>query len=42
MNRAIHAVDLLQWLVGLPEQVCGFYDTLAHPGVEAEDTLAAP
>lgn len=41
MNQGIHAVDLLQWLVGLPEQVCGFYDTLAHPGVEAEDTLAA-
>jgi predicted dehydrogenase len=41
MNQGIHAVDLLQWLVGLPEKVTAFYDTLAHPGVEAEDTLAA-
>jgi predicted dehydrogenase len=41
MNQGIHAVDLLQWLVGLPEEVCAFYGTLAHPGVEAEDTLAA-
>jgi UDP-N-acetyl-2-amino-2-deoxyglucuronate dehydrogenase len=41
MNQGIHAVDLLQWLVGLPEKVSAFYDTLVHPGVEAEDTLAA-
>lgn len=41
MNQGIHAVDLLQWLVGLPEQVCAFHSTLAHPGLEAEDTLAA-
>lgn len=41
MNQGIHAVDLLQWLVGLPEEVSAFSATLAHPGVEAEDTLAA-
>jgi UDP-N-acetyl-2-amino-2-deoxyglucuronate dehydrogenase len=41
MNQGIHAVDLLQWLVGLPEEVSAFYGTLAHPGVEAEDTVAA-
>lgn len=41
MNQGIHAVDLLQWLAGLPSHVAAFYDTLAHPGVEAEDTLAA-
>lgn len=41
MNQGIHAVDLLQWLVGLPKEVCAFSDTLAHPGVEAEDTLVA-
>jgi UDP-N-acetyl-2-amino-2-deoxyglucuronate dehydrogenase len=41
MNQGIHAVDLLQWLVGLPDEVAAFYGTLAHPGVEAEDTLAA-
>lgn len=41
MNQGVHAVDLLQWFVGLPDQVSAFYATLAHPGVEAEDTLAA-
>ncbi len=41
MNQGIHAVDLLQWLVGLPREVCAFYGTLAHSGIEAEDTVAA-
>jgi len=40
MNQGVHAVDLLQWLVGLPEEVCAFHATLAHT-MEAEDTLAA-
>jgi predicted dehydrogenase len=41
MNQGIHAVDLLQWLAGLPEEVAAFSGTLAHTGVEAEDTLSA-
>lgn len=41
MNQAIHAVDLLQWLAGLPIEVKALRGTLAHPGVEAEDTLVA-
>jgi predicted dehydrogenase len=41
MNQGIHAVDLLQWLAGLPQEVAGFFGTLAHPGIEAEDTVAA-
>lgn len=41
MNQGIHAVDLLQWLVGLPREVAAFYGTLAHAGIEAEDTVAA-
>ena len=41
MNQGIHAVDLLQWLVGLPAEVSGFAGTLAHAGMEAEDTVAA-
>ena len=40
MNQGVHAVDLLQWLVGLPEEVSAFYSTLAHR-MEAEDTMAA-
>ena len=41
MNQGIHAVDLLQWLAGLPSEVSAFFGTLAHPGVEAEDTVVA-
>ena len=41
MNQGIHAVDMLQWLVGLPDEVCAFSARLAHIGIEAEDTVAA-
>ncbi len=40
MNQGIHAVDLLQWLAGLPEQVTAFTGTLAHT-METEDTIVA-
>jgi predicted dehydrogenase len=41
MNQGIHAVDLLQWFGGEPTAVAAFADTLTHPGIEVEDTLAA-
>lgn len=41
MNQGIHAVDLLQWIGGLPTEASAFASTLAHPGIEVEDTLAA-
>lgn len=41
MNQGIHAVDLLQWFAGMPEEVSAFTATLAHPGIEAEDTVTA-
>jgi predicted dehydrogenase len=41
INQGIHAVDLLQWIAGLPEEVSAFTGRLAHPGIEAEDTVAA-
>lgn len=41
MNQGIHGVDLLQWIAGLPAEVSAFAGTLAHPGIEAEDTVAA-
>ncbi len=41
MNQGIHAVDLLQWIGGLPVQVSAFGGNLVHPGIEVEDTLAA-
>jgi len=40
MNQGIHAVDLLQWLVGLPTEVTAFAATLGH-AIEVEDTLTA-
>lgn len=41
MNQGIHAVDLFQWFGGKPEEVLAYAGTLAHPGVEVEDTLCA-
>jgi predicted dehydrogenase len=41
INQGIHAVDLLQWIAGLPAEVSAFTGRLAHPGIEAEDTVAA-
>jgi predicted dehydrogenase len=41
MNQGIHAVDLLQWLVGLPQKVGAFAGTIAHPMIQTEDTLSA-
>lgn len=36
MNQAIHSIDLLQYLMGPVEAVCGRCDTLGHQ-IEAED-----
>lgn len=41
MNQGIHALDLLQWIGGAPQEVCAYAATLAHKGLEVEDTLAA-
>ena len=40
MNQSIHAIDLLQWILGPLESVCAYADTLAHD-IEAEDTASA-
>jgi UDP-N-acetyl-2-amino-2-deoxyglucuronate dehydrogenase len=40
MNQSIHAIDLLQWMLGPVESVCGYADTLAHD-IEGEDTASA-
>jgi UDP-N-acetyl-2-amino-2-deoxyglucuronate dehydrogenase len=40
MNQSIHAIDLLQWILGPVESVCGYAETLAHD-IEAEDTAGA-
>jgi len=41
INQGIHAVDLLQWIAGLPEEVKAYAGTLAHTGIETEDTVVA-
>src|SRR6185503_9915828 len=41
MNQGIHAVDLLQWLVGMPNEVMAFTSTIAHENIEVEDTAVA-
>jgi UDP-N-acetyl-2-amino-2-deoxyglucuronate dehydrogenase len=40
MNQSIHAVDLLQWILGPVESVCGYAETLPHK-METEDTATA-
>ncbi len=40
MNQSIHYVDLLQWLVGMPQSVSAYCATLSHEGLEVEDTAA--
>lgn len=41
MNQGIHGVDLLQWLVGLPEEVMGYTTRRVHQSIEVEDTAVA-
>jgi len=41
MNQGIHAVDLLQWFGGRPRETMAYAATLAHEGLEVEDTLTA-
>jgi UDP-N-acetyl-2-amino-2-deoxyglucuronate dehydrogenase len=40
MNQSIHAIDLLQWMLGPVESVSAYADTLAHD-IEVEDTASA-
>ena len=41
MNQAIHAIDLLQWFVGMPAEVSGWTTRCVHQALEVEDTAAA-
>ncbi len=40
MNQGIHTVDLVQWLAGPVESVCGFIGVFSH-AIEAEDQTVA-
>lgn len=41
INQSIHAIDLLQWFAGMPEEVFAWTTRRVHTGIEAEDTAAA-
>jgi predicted dehydrogenase len=41
MNQGVHAVDLLQWFAGMPEEVFAWKTRRVHKGIEAEDTASA-
>jgi len=40
MNQGIHTIDLLQWMMGPVEEVCGYVDTRVHR-IEVEDVGVA-
>ena len=40
MNQGSHTIDLVQWLAGRVESVCGFYGAHSHK-IEAEDQAVA-
>ena len=41
INQAIHAIDLLQWLAGMPAEIFAWKTRRVHLGIEAEDTACA-
>ncbi|HWD77248.1 MAG TPA: Gfo/Idh/MocA family oxidoreductase, partial [Kribbella sp.] len=41
MNQGIHALDLLVWMLGKPQQVSAKTGRLAHEGIEVEDLAGA-
>jgi predicted dehydrogenase len=40
MNQSVHAVDLLQWIVGPVKQVSAYAASRIHSTIEVEDTLS--
>lgn len=41
MNQGVHTVDLLLWFMGRPVEINARTATLAHAGIEVEDTAVA-
>jgi UDP-N-acetyl-2-amino-2-deoxyglucuronate dehydrogenase len=41
MNQSVHAIDLLQWIVGPVKTVSAYASSRIHPKIEVEDTLSA-
>jgi predicted dehydrogenase len=40
MNQSVHAVDLIQWIMGPVKTVTAHASSRIHPDIEVEDTLA--
>lgn len=40
MNQSVHAIDLLQWIVGPVKQVSAYASSRIHAKIEVEDTLS--
>jgi UDP-N-acetyl-2-amino-2-deoxyglucuronate dehydrogenase len=41
VNQTIHQLDLLQWLMGPVDELCGYWDNFNHPTIEVDDTAVA-
>jgi predicted dehydrogenase len=41
VNQSPHQLDLLQWLMGDIEEVCGYWSNFNHPEIEVEDSAVA-
>lgn len=41
LNHAVHHIDMLQWLLGMPEQVTAVMSNTAHDNAEVEDLSIA-
>ena len=37
INHAVHQIDILQWMIGVPTSVSSFIQNIAHPNSEVED-----
>ncbi|MDR2741304.1 MAG: Gfo/Idh/MocA family oxidoreductase [Treponema sp.] len=41
LNHAVHHIDMLGWMMGLPVEVCAIISNAAHDNAEVEDISAA-
>lgn len=41
VNQAPHQLDILQWMMGEVEEVCGYWANVNHPSVAVDDTAVA-
>jgi len=41
VNQAPHQLDLLQWFLGEPEEITGYWANINHPSVAVDDTALA-